>query len=90
MKYMRLKMKKLILALAVITLTSNAAFGQDEEPELMPASPEYVLSLLAQCKSEAGEDEVEKSEMEHYLLTCINDELEASYYMPIKVLPKAD
>jgi len=90
MKYTRLTMKKLILALAVITLTSNAAFGQDEEPELMAASPEYVLSLLAQCKSDAGEDEVEKSEMKNYLLTCINDELEASYYMPIKVLPKED
>ena len=30
-------MKKLILALAVMALTSNAAFSQDDEPELMPA-----------------------------------------------------
>ncbi|ASP46755.1 hypothetical protein [Cognaticolwellia beringensis] len=81
-------MKKLILALAVLALTSNAAFSQDDEPELMAASPEYVLSLLAQCKNDAVEDEITKSEMNSYLLTCINDELEASYYEAIKVLPK--
>tara|TARA_R110000744_G_scaffold375897_1_gene489726 strand:+ start:2041 stop:2292 length:252 start_codon:yes stop_codon:yes gene_type:complete len=81
-------MKKLILALAVLALTSNAAFSQDDEPELMAASPEYVLSLLAQCKNDAVEDEITKSEMNSYLLTCINDELQASYYEAIKVLPK--
>ena len=31
-------MKKIILALAVLTLTSNTAFSQDDEPELMAAS----------------------------------------------------
>ena len=82
-------MKKLILALAVVALTSNIAFAQDEEPDLMAASPEYILGLLAQCKSDAAEDEVETSEMNSYLLTCINDELEASYYELIKALPKA-
>tara|TARA_R110000737_G_scaffold46462_2_gene66368 strand:+ start:1256 stop:1528 length:273 start_codon:yes stop_codon:yes gene_type:complete len=90
MKYMRLTMKKLMLTLAVITLMSNPVFGQDEEPELMDASPEYVMSLLAQCKSDASEDEITTAEMNNYLLTCINDELEASYYNPIKVLPKAE
>jgi len=90
MKYTRLTMKKLILTLTIITLSSNPAFSQDEEPELMVASPEYVLNLLAQCKNDAAEDEVEKSAMQSYLLTCINDELEASYYLPIKVLPKED
>ncbi|MFT6918058.1 MAG: hypothetical protein ACJA2G_000670 [Cognaticolwellia sp.] len=81
-------MKKLILALAVLALTSNVAFGQEDEPELMAASSEYVVSLLAQCKDYAVEDEITTSEMNSYLLTCINDELEASYYMAIKVLPK--
>ncbi|ARD43447.1 hypothetical protein [Colwellia sp. PAMC 21821] len=83
-------MKKFILALAVVALTSNTAFGQDDAPELMAASPEYVLSLLAQCKNDAAEDEISTSEMNSYLLTCINDELEASFYEPIKVLPKAE
>jgi len=81
-------MKKLILALAVMALTSTAAFSQDEEPELMAASPDYIMSLYEQCKSDAVEDEVSESEMNSYLLTCINDELEASYYELIKVLPK--
>lgn len=81
-------MKKLILALAVMALTSNAAFGQEDEPELMAASSEYVISLLAQCKDDAVEDEITASEMNSYLLNCINDELEASYYMPIKLLPE--
>jgi hypothetical protein len=81
-------MKKLILALAVLALTSNAVFGQEDEPELMEASSEYVVSLLAQCKSDAVEDEITTSEMNNYLLNCINDELEASYYMAVKVLPE--
>ncbi len=81
-------MKKFILALAVLALTSNGAFGHEDEPELMEASPEYVMSLLAQCKNDASEDEITTTEMNNYLLTCINDELEASYYKPIKVLPK--
>ncbi|MFT6902105.1 MAG: hypothetical protein ACJAXS_002313 [Colwellia sp.] len=81
-------MKKLILALAVLALTSTAAFGQEDESELMAAPSEYVVSLLAECKDDAVEDEITTSEMNSYLLTCINDELEASYYMPIKILPE--
>ena len=90
MKYTlkRFTMKKIILALAVLALTSNAAFAQDDEQELMDASSEYVMSLVAQCKSDASEDEISASEMNNYLLTCVNDELEASYYKPIKVIPK--
>jgi len=81
-------MKKLILALAVLALTSNVAFGQEDETELMAAPSEYIISLLAQCKDDAVEDEITTSEMNSYLLTCINDELESSYYMAIKVLPE--
>jgi hypothetical protein len=83
-------MKKLILAFALLALTSNAAFGQEDEPELMAVPSEYVVSLLAQCKDDAVEDEITTSEMNSYLLTCINDELEASYYMAIKVLPEGN
>lgn len=81
-------MKKIILMLAALTLTSNAAFCNEDETELMTASPEYVMSLLAQCKNDAAEDEITPAEMNNYLLTCINDELEVSYYKPIKTLPK--
>jgi len=81
-------MKKIILMLAALTLTSNAAFCNEDETELMAASEEYVLSLLAQCKNDAAEDEITTAEMNNYLLTCINDELEVSYYKPITALPK--
>jgi hypothetical protein len=81
-------MKKLILALAVLALTSTTAFSQEDETELMAAPTEYVVSLLSQCKNDAVEDEITTSEMNSYLLTCINDELETSYYMPIEVLPE--
>ena len=83
-------MKKLILALAVLTLMSSAAFSQEDDPELMAASPDYIISLLAQCKDDAVEVGMTTSAMNSYLLTCINDELEASYYIAIKVLPKED
>lgn len=82
-------MKKIILALAVLTLMSNTAIAQDDEPELMDAPTEYIMSVLAQCKEDAVEDEIASAEMASYLLTCVNDELEASYYKPITVLPKA-
>ncbi|MFT6193802.1 MAG: hypothetical protein ACJASU_000701 [Cognaticolwellia sp.] len=81
-------MKKLILAFAVLALTSTAAFCQEDEPKLMAAPSEYIVSLLAQCKNNAVEEEITTSEMKSYLLTCINNELEASYYMSIKVLPE--
>lgn len=83
-------MKKIILALAAITLMSNPVFANEDEPDLMDASPEYVMSLLVQCKEDAADDEVSAEEMNNYLLTCINDELESSYYKPIKVLPKEE
>ena len=85
-------MKRIILALAVMALTSNTVFSQEQEdePELMVAPAEYVLSVLAQCKGDAVDDEIEQSAMASYLLTCVNDELESSYYLPIKALPKED
>jgi len=85
----RLTMKKFILALALLTLTSNAAYSQEDEPELMEAPVEYVMSLLAQCKIDASDDEITIAEMNNYLLTCINDELEASDYKSITALPEA-
>ena len=83
-------MKKIILALALLTLTSNLAYSEEAATELMAAPTDYVLSLLSQCKEYAIEDEVSEADMNKYLLTCINDELADSYYKPIKVLPKKD
>jgi hypothetical protein len=83
-------MKKIILALALLTLTSNLAYSEEAEAELMAAPTDYVMSLLSQCKVYATEDEVSEAEMNKYLLICINDDLAGGYYKPIKVLPKED
>lgn len=84
------KMKKTILALTLLALSSNLAYSEEVDSELMAASQEYVINLLNMCKGYAQEDEIPNVEMEKYLITCINDELAESYYKPITVLPKND
>jgi hypothetical protein len=84
-----IKMKKTILMLTLLTLSSSYAYSEEaSEPELMEASKSYVISLVSLCKDYAKEDEIEKANLNAYLLTCVNDELESSYYKPIKALPK--
>jgi hypothetical protein len=83
-------MKKIILSLALLTLSSNLAYSEEGEPELMEASKEYVMSLLSMCNEYALEDEVSTLEMNKYLITCINDDLAEAFYKPITVLPKKD
>lgn len=82
-------MKKSILMLALLTLSSNVAFAAENEGELMEATSDYVASLVVQCKEYAQEDEISKAEMKAYLLTCVNDELIEAYYKPITALPKS-
>lgn len=82
-------MKKILLVLAALSLTSNIAYSDEVETEKLTADKEYVMSLLMNCKSDAAEDEVTDEDMNDYLITCINDELEMVDYMPINVLPKA-
>ena len=81
-------MKKALLVLTLLTLSSNIAYA--EETELMEASSDYVINLLGLCKGDAVEDEVAAEDLTQYLLTCINDELAVAYYKPITVLPKED
>jgi hypothetical protein len=83
-------MKKTIIALSLALLTLSSSFVHSEESgsEKMAATEDYVLSLLKFCKDYAKEDEVTESDMTAYLLSCINDELESGYYLPIKSLPK--
>ena len=83
-------MKKLIavLTITLLTLSSNLTYSEELEPEKMVADDEYVMSLLRQCQDYALEDEVTAPNMQSYLLTCVNDELEGSYYKRITVLPK--
>jgi hypothetical protein len=85
-------MKKtiIVLSFALLTLTANFAHSEDSAPEKMEADANYVMSLLMQCTDYAQEDEVTQSDMNKYLLTCINDELDLGDYLPIKVLPKVE
>ena len=82
-------MKKTILACMLLTLVSSASIAEENEVELKEAPKAYVLSLLKTCQDYAVEDEISKDELDDYLLTCINDELESEDYYPIKALPKA-
>lgn len=82
-------MKKTILMLTLLTLSSSFAYSEETaEPELMEASDSYVISLLSECKGYAKEDNINKTKLNAYLLTCVNDELKSSDYKPIKTLPK--
>lgn len=81
-------MKKIILVLTMLTLTTAFASNDDSEVEIMTASEDYVMSLVQVCKEYATEDETSQDELKRYLLVCINDELESSFYAPIKALPK--
>ncbi|MEW6989201.1 hypothetical protein AADZ91_00815 [Colwelliaceae bacterium 6441] len=81
-------MKKIILVLIMLPLLFNVANSEEKQPELEEAPKALLLSLLENCKQDAIEDEVMKKDLNKYLLTCINDELEAINYKLIKVLPK--
>ncbi|GAA6170547.1 hypothetical protein NBRC116592_02170 [Colwellia sp. KU-HH00111] len=81
-------MKKILFALTLLSLSSNLAFSEEAETELMEASADYVLNLMELCKGDAIEDEVGAQDLKQYLLTCINDELAVAYYKPISVLPE--
>jgi len=83
-------MKKLIvvLTLTLSMLFSYSAFSEEVEYEKLDADADYVMSLLRLCKGYAQDDQITTSEMNSYLLTCINDELEEADYKLITVLPK--
>lgn len=83
-------MKKITLALILLSLTSNTVFSLniDKEVELSEAPKQYLMSMLRICKDYAEEFEVPQKEFNKYLLSCINDELANGDYKPIKALPK--
>jgi thioredoxin-related protein len=89
-------MKKIIIVLSLALLTLSANFAHSEElnvesdSQKIVATDDYVLSLLTECNDYAKEDEISESDMTVYLLSCINEELESGYYLPIKVLPKVE
>jgi hypothetical protein len=78
-------MKKIVLAVTLLTLTSNLAYS---ETRLMKAPNDHLMSLLRFCKSKVILDEVPKSDMNKHLLACINEKLEESDYQLINRLPR--
>lgn len=79
-------MKK-TLAFTLLVLFSNISYSEEEKPVLEDAPKSYLLSLLSECNEYATQEEVAEQNLNTYLLQCINEELEASYYKPINVLP---
>ena len=76
----------MILA-AAIAIMSLPVFA--EETVLEKASESYIQEALATCKGYALEDGVSATELDKYLLQCINDDLEENNYEKITELPKA-
>jgi len=83
-------MKKVILALIVLPLIFNIAYSEEAKEELEKAPNFYLLNLLYGCKLDATQDEVKEDNLNKYLITCINDELESAGYQLINVLPKEE
>lgn len=83
-------MKKVLVVLAALFLPLNIANSEEMVLEKLVADNDFVISLLMNCKEDAAEDEIADIDMDDYLLTCINDELEMIDYQLISVLPKVD
>lgn len=79
-------MKK-TLAFTLLVLLSNMSYSEEEKPVLEDAPKSYLLSLLSDCNEYATQEEVGADKLNAYLLQCINEELEASYYKSISALP---
>ncbi|MFT7261910.1 MAG: hypothetical protein ACI9MS_003791 [Glaciecola sp.] len=74
---------KYILAAASLIFAASAL--ADDRPV---ADAEVIIEYKEYCKEIADEEGTDKSAMDKFLLTCINDELESEGFQPITKLPK--
>ena len=79
-------MKK-IIAFTLLVLFNNIAFSEEEKESLDEAPKSYLVNLLSECKEYASQEDIAAENLNTYLLACINEELEASYYKLITTLP---
>jgi len=79
-------MKK-IVAFTLLALFTNIACSQDNDNELEDAPKSYIQNLFSECKEYAELEEVASENLNTYLLHCINEELETSFYKRISSLP---
>ena len=85
-------MKK-IITFALLTMISPLSYSQDNETdsqELQDAPKSYLLNLLSECQEYGALEDIAQENINTYLLQCINEELEASFYNPIGSLPTAN
>lgn len=71
----------------MLTLFATAAFCEEEKDNLDEAPKSYLVNLLSECKEYASHEDITEENLSTYLLACINEELEASYYKQISSLP---
>ncbi len=75
-------MKYILVVAGLIFATSALA---DDRPV---ADAGVIIAYREYCKEIADEEGTDKSAMNEFLLTCINDELESEGFQPITKLPK--
>lgn len=79
-------MKKLLVFTLLATF-ANIGYSQNSISASEDAPKSYLLNLLSECKEYAAVEEITEQNLNAYLLQCINEELEASYYKNINKLP---
>ena len=70
----------LIAATLFVTLNTMAE-------ELPVADPAFIAELKEFCTEVANDEGVSAEDLNAFLLSCINDELESEGYQPIKKVP---
>ena len=75
-------LKKMVIAL-VLSFSAATAWAYDDKP----AAPKDVVdSIVEQCKQYASEDGVKAEDMDSYVLSCVNDELDDQGYAKVDKL----
>ena len=76
-----MKIKTLLLA-SLIAVQANA-----NETEKAPK--DLISEVIGYCKDMAADEQIGSALLSAWLLECVNAELEAEGYAPIKKLPKS-
>jgi len=76
------------LSFLLLALLSQPTSATEDEPvtDLPPAPSEDVVQIKAVCQQIALEDQVEASEMQKFLLDCVNEQLNEMGYQPLASL----
>ncbi|MDW7549978.1 hypothetical protein [Pseudoalteromonas peptidolytica] len=75
-------MKTLTSSLIALSLFASTLLKANDELPVAPA--DLVQELTEMCLDWAKDDEVQASELKRYVLSCVNDELQATGYQKVK------